>query len=93
MIQKIISYLRKINLRIVLLTILTILPWKLTINHIGFSILMKNGLIVLLNSLPVVNLYVHIFYFLVLFFVVYFSYYYILHLITYKTNKQIVDNE
>jgi hypothetical protein len=84
MIHKILSFFKKVDLGLVLLTLLTILPWRLTINHIGFSILMKNGLIVLLNSLPVVNLYVHILYFLILFFVVYFSFYYIKYLLTSK---------
>jgi hypothetical protein len=94
MIQKIISFfknidsfIRKINLNILILTILTIFPWKITINSIEFNLSMGKGLLVVLNNLPLVNIYLYIFYLLVLFFVVYFSYYYINYLLTSKPKQ------
>jgi hypothetical protein len=78
------SFIRKINLNILILTILTIFPWKISINSIELNLSMGKGLLVVLNNLPLVNLYVHILYFLILFFVVYFSFYYIKYLLTSK---------
>jgi hypothetical protein len=81
------SFIRKINLNILILTILTIFPWKITINSIELNLSMGKGLLVVLNNLPLVNIYLYIFYLLVLFFVIYFSYYYINYLLTSKPKQ------